>query len=252
MAKKHPTSSRVHRQSDVPDDAFVGTIRRVIDWVQDNQREAIIGAAAIAIVAGGAVWFVVQQRSLESTAQTRLSQVQQTVASGNIPLAVRDLQSYLDTFGGTEAADQARIILADLLIAQEQPEAAIDALGNLPSRLDAAFGIAAARIEAAALELLERYDDAIQAYLDIADNARFPFQRREALADAGRVQLQHGDPEAAVDLFDRVLESFEEGQTGRGYYEMLLAEARARARTGQGSTTVPAPAEMTADSAATS
>ena len=250
MAKKHPTSSRVHRESDVPDDAFVGTIRRVIDWIQDNQREAIIGAAAIAVVAGGTTWFMVQQRSLERTAQTRLSQVQQTAASGNLPLAIRDLQSYLDTFGGTQAADQARIILADLLIAQEQPEAAIEALGNLPRRLDAPFGLAAARIRAAALELMDRYDDAIQAYVDIASNARFPYQQREALADAARVQLQHGDPDAAVDLFDRVLETFEEGQTGRGYYEMLLAEARARARSGQGTTTVPAPPEMTSDSAA--
>lgn len=246
MAKKHPTSSKVRRESDVPDDAFVGTIRRIIDWAQENQRETIIGAVALAVVVGGAAWFIVQQRQVESTAQTRLAQVQQTVASGNLQLAVRDLESFLQRFDGTEAADQARLILSDVHMAQEQPEQAIDALGGLPDRLDAPFGIAAARLEAAALERLERYDDAVEAYLDIAANARFPFQRREALGDAGRVELQHGEPQEAVDLFDRVLETFEEDENGRGYYEMWLAEAEARVQSGQGSTTVPAPRPDTA------
>ncbi|MDX1579624.1 MAG: tetratricopeptide repeat protein [Gemmatimonadota bacterium] len=241
MAKKHPTSSRVQRASDVPEDAFVGTVRRTTEWVRENRRETIIGTVAFLVVAAAVVWFVTQQRQLEVTAQTRLGQVQQTVASGNLQLAVRDLRSFLDTFGGTEAADQARLTLANLLMAQDQSTEAIDALGDLPDRLEAPFGLAAARVEAAALESLERYDDAIQAYLDIADNARFPFQRREALADAARVELQHGSPDDAVDLFDRVVSTFEPTETGRGYYEMLLAEARARTRTGQGTTTVPEP-----------
>lgn len=240
MAKKHPTSSRVHRDSDVPDDAFVGTVRRVIDWVQDNRREATIGGLAVILVTAGAVWFVVQQRSLEQTAQARFTEVRQTVASGNTQLAIRDLETFLGTFGSTDAADQARIILADLLILEGRAEEAIEALGTLPDRVDEPFGLAAARIEAAALERLRRYDEAVQAYIRIADNARFPFQRREALADAGRVELQHGEPADAVPLFDRVLDTFEDGETaGRGYYEMWLAEAQARARTGQGPTATP-------------
>lgn len=240
MAKKHPTSSRVQRDSDVPDDAFVGTIRRIIDWAQNHQRETIIGAVALAVVVGGTAWFIVQQRQIEATAQNRLAQVQQSVASGNTQLAIRDLETFLQRFEGTETADQARLMLADIYMNTEQPAQAIDALGTLPDRLDAAFGIAGARLEAAALERLERYPDAVQAYLDIADNARFPFQRREALADAGRVELQHGDPQAAVDLFGRVVDTFDEDETGRGYYEMWLAEAEARARTGQGAP-VPQP-----------
>ncbi|MGK7312573.1 MAG: tetratricopeptide repeat protein [Candidatus Longimicrobiales bacterium M2_2A_002] len=249
MAKKHPTSSKVRRENDVPDDAFVGTIRRIIDWGRENQRETIIGAVVVAVVVGGAAWFIVQQRQVESTAQARLAQVQQTVASGNLQLAARDLESFLERFDGTEAGDQARLILADVYMAQEQPEQAIQALGDLPARLDAPFGIAAARLEAAALERLERFDDAVQAYLDIAANARFPFQRREALADAGRVELQHGEPQAAVDLFDRVLDTFEADETGRGYYEMWLAEAEGRVRSGQGTTTVPEPQPAQPDTA---
>jgi predicted negative regulator of RcsB-dependent stress response len=240
---KQPTSSPVRRDNDVPDDAFVGTIRRVVSWGKENTRQLTIGGGAILIIAAVAVWMVVQQRQLETTAQTRLTQVQQTVASGNPELAIRDLRSYLDTFGGTDASDQARLLLADLLISQEQPQQAIEALGTLPDRLDDPFGLAAARLEAAALERTDQHDAAIQAYRQIADNARFPYQRREALADAARLELQRGQPAAAVGFFEEIVGTFDADEAGRGYYELWLAEARAQAQAGQGSPgpTQPAP-----------
>lgn len=226
---KHPTSSRVHRGEEAPDDAFVGTIKRVVTWTRENQRGVTIGAAAILVLAAGAVWYITQQRSLERTAASRLTQVQQSVASGNAQLAIRDLQSFLDTFGSTSAGDQARLVLADLLTNQDRPEEAIEALGSLPDRLDDPFGLAAARLEAAALEAVDRFDEAVAAYETIAQNARFAYQRREALADAARVELQHGDPAAAVGYYQRVLDTFDEQEAGSSYYRMWLAEAQAQA-----------------------
>lgn len=243
---KHPTSSRVHREGEAPDDAFVATIKRIVTWGQENRRQVTIGATAVVLVAAVVAYMVVQQRTLEQTAQTRLTQVRQTVAAGNAQLAIRDLQTFLDRFGGTGAADQARLVLSDLLVSQGRTEEAIDALGTLPDRLDEPFGLAGARLQASAFELSERYSEAVDAYQDIAANARFPYQRRQALADAARVELQHGDPQRAVGFFEQVLTTFEEDEAGRGYFEMWLAEARALARTGQGSTSVP---EATADSA---
>ena len=240
---KNPTSPGGRREADAPDDAFVGTIKRIITWGQENARQAIIGAVAILVVVGGATVVVIQQRSLERSAQSRLAQVQQTVASGNTELAIRDLQSYLERFGSTEAADQARLILADLLVAQERPQEAIEALGDLPEQLDQPFGLAAARLEAAALERIQRYDDAIRAYREIAANARFSYERREAFADAARLELQRGQPEQAVELFQQVLATFDSDEAGRGYYEMWLAEARARARTGEGNAVSSVPSD---------
>jgi hypothetical protein len=49
------------------------------------------------------------------------------------------------------------------------------------------------------------------------------------LADAGRVALDTGRPDLAADFYDRLVDTFEEGDPGRGYYEMWRAEARARA-----------------------
>ena len=232
MAKKHPTSSRVHRDDGLPDDVFVSTMRRIISWAQENRQQMIVGSVAILLVAAAGAWFIASQRSVETAANTQLARVQQSVASGNNQLAIRDLQSFLNTYGSTEAADQARLILASVLIDEDRATEAVEALATLPERLDNPLGLPAARLKASALESLDRTQEAIDAYLAIAEDARFPFQRREALADAARVHLQNGNPERAVDLYQQVVDTFDEQEAGRGYYQMWLAEARAQV--GQG------------------
>lgn len=229
---KHPTSSRVHREDHGPDDAFVTTIKRGYEWGRENSRAVGVVLAVVAVVAIGALWFTTQQRQLESQAAARFTQVQQSIASGNSQLAIRDLQAYLDRFGGTETADQARLLLAAILLGEDRAQEAIAALGDLPDDLDVPFGLAAARLQAAAHEAAGDYEDAVGAYQRIASRARFPFERREALADAARVRLQNGEPDGAARLYQQVVDSFAADEQGRGYYEMWLAEARAQARNG--------------------
>jgi predicted negative regulator of RcsB-dependent stress response len=234
---KHPTSSRVRREESSPDDAFVSSVKRSFTWAQKNSRALVTGLVIVIVVAAGITWFVSQQQRTERMAAAEFTRVQQSVVSGNTQLAIRDLETYLGTYGGTETADQARLILADLLIGEDRADEALEALGSLPDDLDGPFGLAAARMKAAAYEALGDVDQAVDTYVAVADAARFDFQQREALADAARVRLQNGDAEDAADLYERILDSFEDETTaGRGYYEMWLAEARAQARTGEGTT----------------
>ncbi|MFW6205767.1 MAG: tetratricopeptide repeat protein [Gemmatimonadota bacterium] len=227
---KDPASSRVHRGDEPPDDAFVSAVKKTIRWTRENRRQVTIGGAALVIVALAATWYMTQQRSLEASATTRYNEVQQSIVSGNTQLAIRDLQAFLDTFGGTRVADQARLTLADILIREGRADEAIEALGRLPDNLGRPFGLAAARLEATALETMERYDEAIDVYRRIADRARFPFQQRYALEDAARIHLQTGQPGQAVPLLEQILGTLEEDTPDRGYYSMLLAEARAQAQ----------------------
>lgn len=226
---KHPTSSRVHREDNSPDDAFVSGIKNTYTWSRANSRVVAITLGVVLLVAVGAFWFTSQQRQLENQAAARFTQVQQTVASGNAQLAIRDLQTYLSQFGGTRAADQARLLLAGILMEQDQPQEAVEALGDLPKDIDRPLGLAAARIEAAALEESGSLEEAVRAYQRIASDARFTYQRREALADAARVQLALGEPGRAARLYQQIIETFQPDEQGRGYYEIWLAETRAAA-----------------------
>jgi predicted negative regulator of RcsB-dependent stress response len=247
---KHPTSSRVHREDQVPDDAFVSGVKRVVTWSRTNSRLLTIAGVVVAAAVIVTLYVLSSQRQIEAQATARLGQVQQSVASGNVQLAIRDLQSYLASFGDADAAAPARLILAELLIRQDRADEAVQALGDLPEDLDGPTGLAAARLEAAAYEELGQADQAVDLYTRIADRARFDFQRREALADAARVRFQNGDPDGAARLYQRVLDSFEDQEAGRGYYEMWLAEARAQAEEGQG-TTPTQPADSAPDTAGT-
>lgn len=231
---KHPTSSRVHREDPHgPDDTFVTGIRNTYEWGRQNSRLLSVVLVVIAIGAAVGVWYVSQQRQLESEAAARLTQVQQSVASGNAQLAIRDLEAYLGQFGSTRAADQARLVLAAIYIDQDRVQDAVRALGDLPNDLDKPFGLPAARLHAAAHEEAGNHDEAARTYLRIADRARFDYERREALADAARIRMQNGEPDIAASLYQRVLNLLEEDEPEHGYYQIWLAEAQAEARQGR-------------------
>ena len=242
---KHPRSSRTHGDQHESEDAFIATVERGLAWGREHSRPLTIAGIVVVVLAALGIYYVTSQRRIEAQAQAQFAQVQESLASGNRQLAIRDLRSYLSRFGGTEAAAPARLALADLLLADNQAQEAIDALGDLPQDLDGPYGVAAARILAGVYEALGRIDDAVALDRRIAENARFQFQKREALADAARIRLQNGDPEAAARLYSDVVNLFDEGDPGRGYYSMWLAEARARAEEG-----AAVPSSSATDSAA--
>ncbi len=237
---KHPTSSRVHREEKRPDDAFVNAIQTTGTWAAENARALIVFGVVAAVMVAVGIYWVTSQRRVETEAAARLGEVQQSAASGNAQLAIRDLRTYLETFGGTRAAREARLVLADLLISEDSAQQAASVLGKLGQDLDDPLGLAAARLQAAAYETMGQADQAVSEYVRIAAHARFTFQRREALANAARVRMQTGDPGDAVPYYEQVLTTFEPGENGRDYYVMWLAEARAQERADSTSAATPA------------
>jgi tetratricopeptide (TPR) repeat protein len=225
---KHPTPPRGTKPQTEPDDKFLLAVERTVLWFKQYSRQLIVGAVVLAIAVAAGLYYLESQRRVEAEASLRLGEVYQTVQTGNVPLAIRDIQAYLGTFGGTKAAREARLILADLLIRQDRPADAIDALGRLPGDLDEPIGLAAAQLQAAAYEAQGSHQDAIDTYRRISRNARFEFQRREALGDGARVAMDAGQHDVAMEFYDRLVASFEEGDPMRGYYEMWRAEAGAR------------------------
>ncbi|HSH45803.1 MAG TPA: tetratricopeptide repeat protein [Longimicrobiales bacterium] len=207
-------------------------VERFSTWARENSRVLITTAVVLTLLVAGAIYYNSVKRGVESEAAIRFSNLQGTLASGNTQLAIRDLQEFLAGFGDTRTGEQARLVLAELLLSEDRPQEALETLQELDTNPARPQGLAAAQLIAAAYEAAGETGQAVDTYLEIADRARFDFERREALADAARVTLQGGDPGAAAALYEDVLDTFEEGEQGRGYYEMWLAEARARAGEG--------------------
>ncbi len=196
-------------------------------WVKAHARFVIVVVGVVVVAAAGTTYYLRYQKTLESRAATRLTELQQEVAAGNQDLAIRDLQTFVSRFGNTPSAQEARLMLARLELQAGQTDDAIQLVQDLAGNLDNPMGVNAALLLAAAYQQQGKVDLAEKTYLDIGDNARFEFQRRNALENAGMLRLEHGNPQGAATLFQQIVDGMGDNDPQRGYYEMLLAEARA-------------------------
>ncbi len=228
---RHPTARRVHHSGAAdPDDAFIAQLLELTAWAKAHAR--LLTIAAVALVLGTVVglYYRNHQAQLHMMAETQLAGVRQTVASGNGALAIKDLEEFLARFDGTRAADEARVLLAQSYLAEGRPQQALTAAEPLARSLGTGMGTTAAMLQAAAYEAAGQPDRAEALYLRIAEEARFDYERQDALDAAARIRMEAGDAAGAAELYERLAQLTPDGSPQRGIVELRLAEARARSR----------------------
>lgn len=226
MANKKGTSpSRTpSRPQGTADDAFSARVLEFVAWTRRNSQVAIIGGIAIVLLIGGTIYYLNQRSQQFGEAATQLEMVQQVAMTSPVPEAVSELESYLVRFGGTPYGIEARLLLAELHLDDENPEAAIEALLETAPSYGNSLELQATSLLAAAYEEAERWDDAEQIYLELMERGEFTFQRREAGEGLARVLLAQGDSAAAAEAFRDLIALEEPDSPLRTYFEMRLAE----------------------------
>jgi predicted negative regulator of RcsB-dependent stress response len=224
MSKKHV----IHHPAKT-DDVFVEKTLEASIWARQHKRilTGLIAIAVIAVAAG--VYYMNYSAQLQDRAAGRLTEIRQTVVSGNRPLAIRDLEAYLRTFGSTPSGKEARILLTQAYIEQGDAPKAIATAKPLADDLDEPLGPTAAFLTAAAYEVSNQKKNAENLYLRLGDDARMPFQRREALVAAARLRLDAGNIRGAEQLYEKLLGTLPDTVPERQVYEMRLAEIKAKA-----------------------
>jgi predicted negative regulator of RcsB-dependent stress response len=238
---RHPTARRVHRQDSAPDDVFVARVLESSAWAKQNSRMLITGGIIAAIVIVGLVYFVSSRRATESQAAAQLTQVRAVSMSGNNPLAIRELEQFLARFDGTAAAEEARLMLGQAYLQAGQPQQAQEAVQPIAGDRSSGLGINAALLLAASYEAAQEPHRAEEVFLSLADDARFLFQRQDALDNAARIRLQRGDAAGAAELYQRLLDITPQSNTERPIFELRLGEALALAATGGSTNAAPPP-----------
>ncbi len=229
---KHPGARRVHRAAS-DEDAFVTGVLESSIWARTHTRHLVFGVLAVAIAI---FLFVVLRNSRVRTSQqaaVELDRLRGTVQSGNVQIARQDIQTYLRTYGRTASGQEARLMLGQLQLQAGEAKNAIETLRPLAGDVETSMGYNAALMLASAYELDKQNDQADRTYLRIAQDARFEYQTREALDLAARLRADNGNPAGAIQLYERILNTFDQGQPQmdpeRSAYEMRLAELRAAA-----------------------
>jgi predicted negative regulator of RcsB-dependent stress response len=225
----HPSSRRRPEEKKEAEDLFVEKILELIKWAKGNSQTLILLGFAALVLGVGGIYYASYKSSVTDQAVTQLEQVQAAVGFGEREEAKAQLYQYLERFDGTVYALEARLILGQLLLEDQNPEEAktvlapaVRAMGDQPIGVQAAFLMAAAYEESGEAEESERL------LLRIANTSELLFQIQEAMAGAARLRLQSGDFQGAASLYEEVLADIDPGDPSRSYWEMRLAEAKAR------------------------
>lgn len=187
------------------------TEERLVAWVEANRKPVAIGAGVlVAIVL--LTWFVssAAQRK-ENFARMQLEQAWAAADAGNTPLAASELQRVVEAFGGTDAAQAARLSLNELRLTSGQSQLAVEDLTQfVASRPPARYLSQANMLLGAAQENLGDGSAAASAYEAAAASSGMDFLKAEALVAAARAYRAAGQEDKAIQALRTVLERYPE------------------------------------------
>jgi predicted negative regulator of RcsB-dependent stress response len=152
----------------------------VSDWLQLHSRQVSWAVIGLVVVVGGG-WFYTRAQSLKAErAENAYEAAQQSIAAGNMPLAESDLRKMITRYEGTPAANQAELVLAQLLFEEGKYEDGIAELQKAVPKLESSkdFGSAAHLLLAAGYEQTRKFVQAATEYESAAKAARFDADRQ--------------------------------------------------------------------------
>ncbi len=227
------------------EDRIMEKIAQVTTWAQRNSRVATL-ALLLLVGAVGAVLVYMDYRSdLENQAAVRLDEIRLGMR-GTPPAQIRSqLDSYIEQFGSTGTADQARILLAEMELERDSADAAIRLLEPIVDLDGGPLGYNAGWLRAVAEEQRGDRASAAEWYERLADAAPHEFQRRRARAALARLHEYAGEYAAAEEIYADL--AAVEDPAEAAFYGVKLGEVRARAATNAPPPSVPeAPAATAA------
>jgi len=192
-------------------------------WVKAHrQLTSWIGA----IVVVGAVlflWTLSTKRRTEEIASRDLQLARFAFENNNLPLASSDLAKVVENYSGTNAADEARLLLANAWLLQNKPQQAVTVLKDYAGGAGKAFRAQAYGLLGAAYENLGRFREAAAAYENGSAAGRLDFMKAQMLSDAGRAWTVAGDTTKAVAAYRRIVKDFAK-EAAAGEAKVRLAE----------------------------
>ena len=227
MSQRHPGARRTaSRSSSEADDVFIARLLQLGKWAEGNQQVLVVAAVVIAIGVFGLVSWGNSRDRMNQAASLELENVHSSISIGDTEGAKDDLITFLDRFGGSAYDGEARLLLGQLYLQTGDAQQALSVLEPLAGSPRAPIELQGATLLAAAYEQEERWTEAEDTYLAIADRSDLDFQVREALSAAARIRGSLGDSAGAIELYEEALSGLDEGDPARGMFEMRIQELR--------------------------
>jgi predicted negative regulator of RcsB-dependent stress response len=228
---RHTRSSARRRAAthahDEPEDKFIAQVLEWSTWAKRHSQTLILATVVLVVLVAAAVYYVRQRGAVGRQASIELESIQELILLDEREGAAQELTSYIQRFGDSPHAAEARLLLGQLHLEGGNPEEAIPILQDAAGNMREPIAIQAAILLAAAYEENGQLDLAEDVYLGVADRATMSFERRDALADAARLRKYRGDLPGAAALYQRILDDIDPDHPLRGLFELRLAEVQA-------------------------
>ena len=209
---------------ELDEDEFLARVLEIGNWFKSHQQAVTIGIVVLVIAVASLLYYRNYRASLVDQASTQLEEIHSKAAMGDTQGAKNDLILYLDRFGSTAYAGEARMLLGEIYLSEGEAEQALATLEPMAESPRDPLELQAASLLGAAYEQDGRWADAEATYLRVADRSELDFQVRDALAAAARIRAAQGNPAGAAELYRRILDGLKKDSPERGTWEMRLAE----------------------------
>jgi tetratricopeptide (TPR) repeat protein len=192
-------------------------------WISAHRTFTYWTGAIIAVAVALFLWTLASQRKTEEIAGRDLANARFAFDNQNLPLARSELAKLVADYSGTNAAEEGRLLLANVWLVQGQPQQAVTVLQEHAGSAARPYRAQAYSLLGAAYENMGRTREAAQAYENGSDAARLDFLKAQLLDDAGRAWTTAGDTTKALADYRRVVKDFSK-EAGATEARVRLAE----------------------------
>ena len=197
------------------------------EWMRDHTRELLIALVVAIVVVAGAMLYRSALATQAGQAETALSGPEQSLAAGNIPLAQADLKKVITRYGGTAAAAQAGLLLAQTYYDEKRyPEGLAVLSQATTSGAAKPFVSPVEALVADGYMLQGKYADAATHFVGAADKSPYPAEQARLRANSARAYAHAGNASAAIAIWTALAADPKSGQTQEA--QLRLGELTAK------------------------
>src|SRR5712691_1102541 len=177
-------------------------------WVKAHRQLSTWIGGIVVVGAGLFIWNLATERRSEEIASRDLQGARFAFENQNLPLAASELAKVVENYSGTNAAAEARLLLANVRLLENQPQQAVAVLKGYADGAPGAYRAQAYGLLGAAYENMGRSREAGEAYENGSAAARLDFLKAQLLSDAGRAWTSAGDTTRAVAAYRKIVRDF--------------------------------------------
>jgi tetratricopeptide (TPR) repeat protein len=175
-----------------------------LEWLEFYSKQVTWGAVAVVVVFLGVLFYRKSQEAQARNASGALADAEQSLSSGNLPLAQSSLERLTKRYKDTEAGKVRVVLLAQVHYQKGEYQQGIAVLVPLATGADKYFTAGAMSLTGAGYEQLSKYAEAADSYQKAAAAALFDSDRDRYLAAQARSLLLAGKVAEAKALWEKL------------------------------------------------